>query len=318
MHIGVTFFFVLSGFLIHHRYADKFESGTYAFSTYILARIARIMPLYLFITILTFIITPFFKDVIAEKWVVLSLLNITLLKGLFSATKFSGIAQAWSLSVEFCFYAMAPFLFIRFKNQWIKYLGLSLLFLVLVFGFSRFLEILPFGNDIGNIRFYLGYTFPGRSFEFFAGCFLSARLDAWSHKPSSFPFYTLLGSAGILVGIFSLSLLRQGADYGVQHPLGILINNFGLPIFMIFFFRGLVLEASWLRSFFSSTPMELLGKSSFAFYLVHIGIFEKLSNHFIPGLWWTFISMNVLAVVLFYFLEEPAQIALKKWFYRPS
>ena len=318
MHIGVTFFFVLSGFLIHHRYAGKFESGTGSFPAYFLARFARIMPLYLFLTILTFAIVPFFKEVNPTKWGLLGLLNITLLKGLFSATKFSGIAQAWSLSVEFCFYALAPFLFFRFKNQWIKYLGLSLLFLVLIFAFSRLLEIIPFGSSIGNIRFYLGYTFPGRSFEFFAGCFLSSRLDAWSRKPTSFPLFTLLGSAGILAGLFCLSLLRQGADYGVQHPLGMMINNLGLPVFMVMFFRGLVLEASWLKSFFSSAPMELLGKSSYAFYLVHVGILEKLSHHFLPGLWWTFLSMNILAILLYYLVEEPAQHGLRKWFQRPG
>jgi peptidoglycan/LPS O-acetylase OafA/YrhL len=299
MHIGVTFFFVLSGFLIHHRYAEKFESGTAFFSTYFFARIARIMPLYLLLTILTFAIVPFFKEVNLAKWGLLGLLNITLLKGLFSATKFAGIDQAWSLSVEFCFYALAPFLFFRLKNHWIKYLGLYFLFLVLIFGFSWLLEILPFGSSIGNSRFYLVYTFPGRSFEFFAGCFLSAKLSAWSLKPSSFPLYTLLGSTGILAGLFCLSFLRQGADYEVQHPFGIIINNLGLPVFIVMFFRGLVLEDTWLKSFFSSAPMELLGKSSYAFYLVHVGIFEKLSHHFFPGLWWSFLSMNALAVLLF-------------------
>ncbi len=316
MDIGVTFFFVLSGFLIHHRYSGKFESGTGYFPAYLFARIARIMPLYLILTILTFAIVPFFREVDATNWTILGILNITLLKGLFSATKFSGIAQAWSLSVEFCFYALAPFLFFRFKNQWLKYLGLSLVFLVLIFAFSRLLEILPSGSFFGNIWFYLGYTFPGRSFEFFAGCFLSSRLDTWSRKPSSFPLYTLLGSAAILAGLFCLSFLRQGADYGVQHPLGMMINNLGLPVFMVMFFRGLVLETSWLKSFFSSEPMELLGKSSYAFYLVHVGIFEKLSHYFLPGLWWSFLSMNILAIMLYYLVEEPAQHAMRKWFQR--
>jgi len=53
-HMGVTMFFVLSGFLICMRYFDTCELSGKWFRKYIKNRIARIYPMYLILTIITF------------------------------------------------------------------------------------------------------------------------------------------------------------------------------------------------------------------------------------------------------------------------
>src|SRR5437868_12808695 len=56
LHIGVTIFFVLSGFLISYRYQDSFSLSSSWFSEYVVKRLARILPVYLLILILSIIL----------------------------------------------------------------------------------------------------------------------------------------------------------------------------------------------------------------------------------------------------------------------
>ena len=55
-HVGVTIFFVLSGFLICNRY---FEDENFNFKNYFVKRLARIYPMYFILTTITFIISKF-------------------------------------------------------------------------------------------------------------------------------------------------------------------------------------------------------------------------------------------------------------------
>ena len=59
-HIGVTLFFVLSGFLIAHRYFDDVD---FEFKSYLQKRIARIYPMYFILTSATFISGNFYLKV---------------------------------------------------------------------------------------------------------------------------------------------------------------------------------------------------------------------------------------------------------------
>src|SRR5258708_21732523 len=55
LHIGVSLFFVLSGFLIQLRYSEAAGNGTLSIRQYFANRIARVWPLYLVVTLATFI-----------------------------------------------------------------------------------------------------------------------------------------------------------------------------------------------------------------------------------------------------------------------
>jgi peptidoglycan/LPS O-acetylase OafA/YrhL len=105
-HIGVTIFFVLSGFLLTYRYYDVFLDGTLSLFDYVVKRVARIYPLYYVLLIATLIMggTPFFTKQ--------SLVNWTLTQGFFSGLTFSGIPTAWSLTTEESFYLLLPIVFL--------------------------------------------------------------------------------------------------------------------------------------------------------------------------------------------------------------
>ena len=109
-HIGVSIFFVLSGFLIAYTYQDRpLESGR-DYLKYLAIRLARIFPVYLLILTLKYLDQGFPSP--KETF-----LNYTLLKGFSDKYNLSGIPQSWSLTVELTFYLLAPLIFSLAKQR---------------------------------------------------------------------------------------------------------------------------------------------------------------------------------------------------------
>ena len=74
-HIGVSLFFVLSGFLITFRYYDKFQGlNAEWFKQYLKNRVARIYPMYALLTIAAFVYYFFSKRFLA--WSKLDIFNM--------------------------------------------------------------------------------------------------------------------------------------------------------------------------------------------------------------------------------------------------
>jgi peptidoglycan/LPS O-acetylase OafA/YrhL len=316
LHIGVTFFFVLSGFLIHNRYSSTPSWSWPVYRNYFIARLARIIPLFFILTFFTFVLLMVNGQESIMKNSVLFFLNITLLKGLAERIKFSGISQSWSLTVEFCFYLLAPLLFTRIKNV-LLYPWVSFILLLLGFGMVSIFSLFPI-QLFGDNRFMLSYTFLGRSFEFFAGCFLSSRFQQWSNqKPSCNGLMTYGGLLFVLIGLYVMSLFRQPQIYGVFTFPGLLINNFFLPFVIILFFRGLLFEKTLIGQLLSSNVFQLLGKASYAFYLIHLGFLSKfVENYLSTNEFIVFIIINLISIVLFRFIEEPLNLYFRRHFIR--
>ncbi|MFX7167379.1 hypothetical protein ABTI49_20220, partial [Acinetobacter baumannii] len=68
--------------------------------------------------------------------------------------------------------------------------------------------------------------------------------------------------------------------FGLYQPVGIFANNIVLPIGVVAFFYGLMKEKSLIRYLLSAPLMQLLGKSSYIFYLIHIGFISALLSEF--------------------------------------
>ena len=100
LHVGVTLFFVLSGFVITWRYDRRGRVRESFLKGYFLNRFARIYPLY-FALVVPVMLSYHVRS--PRAW----LLNLTVFTSLGA-----GIPQAWSLRVEECFYLAAPLLFL--------------------------------------------------------------------------------------------------------------------------------------------------------------------------------------------------------------
>ncbi|GAB2685008.1 acyltransferase [Mucilaginibacter koreensis] len=342
-HIGVTIFFVLSGFLIAFRYWDNFHLTRNWFKQYLKNRVARIYPMYFLLTLAAFA-ANYFKPMVEvtagyNHPFILLLMNITFVRGFFNDFKFTGISQGWSLTVEECFYFSAPIIFLvaqRYKKFYIQPL--------LITGIG-FLLVLIFRNVnwygfFGNFTFMMLYTFLGRCFEFFAGIQLALILKRQGMERSSKFNFTYTGLLLIFGCAWIMSVLPvpKGWFFGVHNPWGLITNNYLLAVSITLFFYGLITEQTVLKRVLAHPFIELLGKSSYIFYLIHLGfmyltlhnwfevwndkvfeLYDKWGVDWISpfqydalNLLYAFIILNGVSVLLFKLIEEPLNHYIRK------
>ena len=308
-HIGVTLFFVLSGFLICNRYYDE---ENFSFKDYFIKRFARIYPMYFLLTTFTFLFFAIFHSQTNLVDLKNYFFNISFLKGFSVDFKFTGIAQGWSLTVEEMFYVLAPIFFILIKRSKLYLILLPMFFIGLGLLLVSIFDGMDCYGFMNSINFMLDFTFFGRVTEFFVGIILALFLRK---NGSNFMFkgMTYIGFGGIILSVWALVLLKEGAGYGVDTLSGKVINTLLLPVFGIApLFWGLIKENTMLSKLFSTKIFVLLGKSSYIFYLIHLGIFVTILNKISTNQWFVFIALNAISVVLYSYLESPLNKIIRK------
>lgn len=308
-HIGVALFFVLSGFLICNRYYDE---ENFSFKNYFIKRFARIYPMYFLLTTFTFLFFAVFHSQTNLVDLKNYFFNISFLKGFSDDLKFTGIAQGWSLTVEEVFYVLAPIFFLLVKRNRL-FLVITPLFFI---GIGLLLVSIFSGMDcfgfMKSINFMLDFTFFGRVTEFFVGIVL-ALLLRYNNFGTKVKGVTYIGFFGIIVSVCALVSLKIDGGFGVDTLFGKIINTLLLPIFGIApLFWGLIKEKTLLSKLFSTNFFVLLGKSSYIFYLIHLGIFVTILNKISSNQWFIFIALNVISVVLYLYLESPLNKIIRK------
>ncbi|MEO6849551.1 MAG: acyltransferase, partial [Mucilaginibacter sp.] len=275
-HIGVSIFFVLSGFLITFRYYNNFHLTKYWFKQYLKNRVARIYPMYFLLTIAAFIYYFISKDQSITKGsgnpVVLMILNITFLRGFFYQFWDTGIAQGWSLTVEECFYFSAPIIFLiakRYSKFYVQPVVITLFAITMVFIFRH----VNWHGFFGNFTFVMLFTFFGRCFEFFVGIQLARYVLKNGFTRINKINFTYGGFALIFVCVFVMALQPITPPWigGLESPIGIFTNNYLLCVAVALFFYGILTENTLFKHFLATPFVELLGKSSYIFYLIHLG-----------------------------------------------
>nr|WP_314266237.1 acyltransferase [uncultured Moellerella sp.] len=130
--IGVTLFFILSGFVLAYSYEDRFKKKKTTIFSFYSARIARIYPLHILTLILAL---PFFLINSPDFLSLLS--NVFLLQAFIpnDSYYFSLNAPSWSISVEMLFYLLFPLL-IRFKASFLISITIILILIKIVLSVS--------------------------------------------------------------------------------------------------------------------------------------------------------------------------------------
>lgn len=126
--LGVTMFFVLSGFLITYLlFAERKETGKVDIKQFYIRRILRIWPLYFVLTFLGFFVFPnieVFRVPIQERFflmyfnenLILFLLFLPNLAFSIYRTAIPNIGHLWSIGVEEQFYLIWPWVITKAKN----------------------------------------------------------------------------------------------------------------------------------------------------------------------------------------------------------
>jgi peptidoglycan/LPS O-acetylase OafA/YrhL len=342
-HIGVSIFFVLSGFLITFRYYNNFHLTGDWFKKYLKNRVARIYPMYALLTICAFIYYFITKNQSITKGyespVWLMIMNITFIRGFFFQFWDTGIAQGWSLTVEECFYFSAPVIFLiakKYNKFYLQPIVLTAFAIVMVLIFSR----VNWHGFFGNFPFVMLFTFFGRCFEFFVGVQLARIVLNKGFERTNKVAYTYIGFLLMMLCVLVMAYqpIPAGWAAGVQSPAGIIVNNYFLCLAVAIFFYGILTENTVFKKVLALPFVELLGKSSYIFYLIHLGwmynllhgYFDKLNDYAFElydkwGVEWrspfefdklnllyAFIILNAISILLFTKVEEPLNHYIRK------
>jgi peptidoglycan/LPS O-acetylase OafA/YrhL len=308
----MALFFVLSGFLIFYLYYNNAEVKAGKLRQYFVNRFARIYPVYFLLVTIAILLRHDFRPLFLFK-------NYTLTHALFNNIFDRAIQPSWSITVEECFYLLAPlFMYLVRKINFIA----ALLSGALLLGIALFISTLPI-SFLHTARFIFSVTFFGHFFEFFCGIFLALVILGREQKGTialTGIKYTLAGVVGIIIamGVLMISNNMNDPNQAVQF---FLINNFILPIPVAVLYYGLICEKTFLAQLLSLKWIGLLGRTSYAFYLVHIIMIESVAAPFIlpyfknaPNFYVViiFILTQLAAFCIYAFYEQP----LNKWIRR--
>lgn len=316
-YIGVSIFFVLSGFLLTLRYFDSAQLTGAWWRSYIINRIARIYPMFFILTLITLLM--FANKNGYFDWI-LAFLNFTFLKGFFEVYVATGIHQAWTLTVEECFYFTAPVAFWLIRTRrlalWWQPLILLVTGIILVATISP-LNLRGLFGLPGNYSFMLLFTFFGRATEFYVGiqfALLWRRIA--DSKPLMTGWRTSAGVGAVLLVMLGLAAVRGNAINGQLTTIGTVLNNLVLPFATATLFYGLLTERTWLGLLLASKPLQILGKSSYIFYLIHFGLINNwlLSVLGPTAPWLSFPSLVFISIGLYYGVEYPAHSWIRRTF----
>jgi len=327
LSIGVSVFFVLSGFLITVRYEQNIELSWKWARRYLRNRVARIYPMYFLVTIATLIGTTInagydpsrlWKFYNLKDKIFVVFLNLTFLRGFFDRYRFTMAGQGWSLTVEECFYLSAPFLLLGLRRSWRR----LLIYPVILLGIGLVLATIgsSFHDQLfgffGSVRFMLDWTFFGRCLEFLAGMALALYLRHNPGTPKKGFLLTSLGIVWMAVCMALIAYSERNTPNGVAvmnmlNPSSYVVRNAVLPVGIVLLFWGLLYEQNWLKRLLETPIFDLLGKSSYSFYLIHVGVLDFFLDDFVThNILGKFIIINLVAIGLYKLVEHPVHSLL--------
>jgi peptidoglycan/LPS O-acetylase OafA/YrhL len=315
----LTFFFVLSGFVICYKYYDIRGLQRKALYNYVVNRLSRVFPVLFILITITFLL--YYRAGLGSAWetVKLYLLNVTLLKGFSAEYHLSGIGPSWSMSVEELFYLLAPLVFAYVTTArrfigWVLACYAAGALLTLLFG------TFPNGGFFGSYPFTFYTTFFGRAFEFACGICLALHVKGLLQLP----LLPKLGRSALYIGLLVIVLAVAGqywvaGHYGVANAAdtwpGLLLNNIAMPLGITLFFYSLIYHPSFWQRLFSTRLLVALGNATYSFYLLHTSFVLALIHKYIsPSLWVSFFAMVAFAFGFYKLVEQPLAVYLRRRF----
>ncbi len=318
--LGVTLFFVLSGFVLAYTYRGRARENLPGFWS---ARFARVYPVYLLglVAAVPIFITDRLPEMQPHQVAVTLVSVLTLTQAWFPASACKLNCPGWSLSVELVFYLLFPFLAAGLARLGRRpLLAVALTCVVASFAF-QFLQPLvtdalyPRAGFPNEVRLMVGanplYHIP--SFV------IGVCLGLWYASGGVLPAAAVVTAtaAGVAVVLYaSGSLLDSVVRESVLLPLYAVIV------------LGLASHQTGLSRWLATPSLVLLGKASYALYLLHASLSPLAKRYlFDPGadradgsgyitvmaFFALYFSGAVLiSVAVYHFIEEPARQWLRR------
>ncbi len=280
--IAVSYFFVLSGFVLFISYHDE----TISFGDFFKRRVARIVPVYILALVLMILVAVGFLNYslngVAFKEIALS--------GLFLQAYVPSYplvlnSPAWTISVEMFFYALFPlFLMLLNKNRTVFMTATLLLFvLAQYFHLKYYTQRWSLPDSIVDTVFFNPVVHINQFLIGMTGGYL------FINKRTIMP-----KSSWVTLALFSLVILLIAArPDNISYQVGLIA-----PVFMLFIFSVAVSQPTFLNA----KAFVFLGEISYGIYILQFPVFKFLKAingqyMHIPGQYFFFIGLVVLLTV---------------------
>ena len=339
--IAVSFFFVLSGFILVYVYKDRLTRS--ATPKFYFTRFARIWPLHIACLLLMALLIPTFLPRSDWPWT-RTIAHWSLLQSWYPTAHwihcYNGVA--WTISTEAFFYLMFPLLLLGTTRHFcIKYASLFALTFGAMVWMANTIEPVSAIKSIANASLdpinIVQFFPPFRLLEFMTGMaagmiFRSRVVNAavssttnWKVTAKATALEALVFALSVLSFqlLFACGLFRylptfetsgQAMTYWFSFSGGMFFHAAAIYVFARS--RGLI------SRFFGSRAMVFLGEISFAFYMIHYPLIRFVKEEFWIGTNFSIGYFLALVLVLsvgvsawlYYLIEVPAKETLLMWY----
>jgi peptidoglycan/LPS O-acetylase OafA/YrhL len=311
-YISVSFFLLLSGFILTYNYADRAERGALTARSFWSARFSRLYPVYAFSLLLS--MGMLLQEVNAHTRLDFGLglvLTPLLLQGWHPLLTTFWNTPAWTMSTEAFFYLLFPWLIARRRPRRMRTM------LLLLFAVWLSSLILP--------ALYMHYHPDGdlHPDRYSTGVWLRAlKFMPLQHLPA-FLFGMVLGFLNekirpesrkrLALGIFAFAAIYLILCVGDHLPYAMLHDGLLMPLF-----AGVILclaGRNLIARFFGLLPFIAIGEASYCLYLLHFNLWTLLhDSHLLEksGLivfdpWISYLLLIIAALLTKRFIERPGR-----------
>lgn len=298
-YLGVSLFFLLSGYLLTWTEEGRARRGSYSLSSYVKRRVLRLAPAYyvaLAIVVILWPTTPSLLDVG---------LVATFLHGFKPSFPLGLDPAVWSLTPEILFYALLPLLVLKltsFRQRFAVLAGLLAISLAtrVVMTFNGFGSLPIFGDTLGGNRMYFYPT--TLLYLFLVGVLLRMMVEKGVIRAPAVLSSVLAILPVIVVVALPYLVSRQGI---LRSPLTMLAE-----LMVALFFAAALLGAPLLKPLLDWSPLAFFGKISYSMFLLHNTVLYLSTRYFLfqirpwlaqqsePVVWAVFLAYTLCALAL--------------------
>jgi peptidoglycan/LPS O-acetylase OafA/YrhL len=315
---SVSFFILLSGFVLAYNYAGKARAGELDKVRFWEARFTRLYPIYLLSLLMSWRVVPaeYATHTHAMFWTGM-VLSPLLLQGWIPSIATFLNTPAWTMSAESFYYVLFPWMASWKRPDSIRW-HLAKMAGVWMLGLVPGALYIAFNPD--------GIPHPDR---WSYGPWLQALKYTPLPHLASFVFGVqlatldeLVGRSGrlrLIVGVFGFAATFCILELGPRVPYPIVHDGLLMP-----FFGCIVLGLAGnnpLSYLLSLRPLVFVGEASYCLYLLHFNFWNLIHDTHVLDLfrlggfdpWISYVVLIGLAVAALHFVEKPAQRVLRGW-----